>query len=61
LQLSFCELATAGQLGEKFWIEDKYIFTHSMGNLILAGAFNNSLCGKGKGAKWFSIAGPLHG
>jgi hypothetical protein len=47
---------TAGQV-----VENKIIFSHSMGNLILGGAISNNLCQLGNSSSWYESQGPLAG
>jgi hypothetical protein len=52
----FQGMSTAGQL-----VENKIIFSHSMGNLILGGAISNNLCQLGNSSSWYESQGPLAG
>merc|ERR1711871_1372224 len=42
-------------------IEDTIVFSHSMGNLILAAAMKNKMCKFGSGSSRYTVAGPMAG
>jgi len=66
LQRKHCEVLLGGT-GFEGWdttgrvAENKIIFSHSMGNLILGGAISNNLCQLGNSSSWYESQGPLAG
>jgi hypothetical protein len=61
LQQSYCDLISLGQANRSS-ISNVLVFTHSMANLILAGAINNSYCDLDlETSRWYAIQGPIIG
>lgn len=62
LQHSYCNLSLIYQAPEDRIIRNKIIFTHSMGNMVLAGAIMNKVCDVDtETTSWYDLAGPLKG
>jgi len=60
LMLGYCEVATFPEGG--YWINNKIVFTHSMGNLILAAAIRAGLCAFNlSSSSWYEVSGPILG
>ncbi|KAK3605580.1 hypothetical protein CHS0354_005886 [Potamilus streckersoni] len=58
LHEQFCEFAA----GNKKVVSEKIIFSHSMGNLIIAAALHRNLCSfDTNSTEWYSIGGPWKG
>jgi len=56
-----CKASTFGQT-DKFLIKNKIIFSHSMGNLILASAIFNGVCDIDPSTTtWYAVAKPANG
>jgi len=64
LHQNVCSVATFDQNpgGDNFLIKNKIIFAHSLGNLILASAIHNNICGIDLNTtSWYSITKPANG
>ncbi|EGZ14233.1 hypothetical protein PHYSODRAFT_513340 [Phytophthora sojae] len=62
LQRKVCNRALAvSNSSTKSVISDTIIITHSMGNLILAGAIATKKCGLAASSSWMGLAGPMGG
>ncbi|GMG18228.1 unnamed protein product [Phytophthora fragariaefolia] len=62
LQRKVCQRAlTVSDTSAKSVIMDTIIVTHSMGNLMLAGAIANELCELDSSSTWVGLAGPMKG
>ncbi|KAF0975810.1 hypothetical protein FDP41_005137 [Naegleria fowleri] len=60
LQKSYCNLSLINNTGNV--IQNKIIFSHSMGTLILAGGIQNGFCKiDPSSVSWYDVMGPLHG
>jgi len=59
LQQQVCELL--GARAPSWRVADVLIFAHSMGNLVLAAAFENGVCSLAPSAAWFGAAAPWRG
>ncbi|XP_033735066.1 uncharacterized protein LOC117323747 [Pecten maximus] len=60
LHQMFCEFATGSNLGGS--ISNKIIFSHSMGNNIIAAALHRKVCTFDKqSSEWFSVSAPWRG
>jgi len=57
LMAGYCALLTNGS----GIIDNKIIFTHSMGNLILAAALRAGYCSLAQSSSWYEVSGPLFG
>lgn len=58
LQKAYCDLVVGSSSGIA---KDTIIVTHSLGNLIFAGALHNGFCSLGAGTRWLSLSAPWHG
>jgi len=67
LMQSYCSVCTDGFTSNKTesgvsLIQNKIIFTHSMGNDILAAAIKNGYCDFDlSSSTWYEVSGPMHG
>eukprot|EP01089_Gocevia_fonbrunei_P018599 TRINITY_DN632_c0_g2_i1.p1 TRINITY_DN632_c0_g2~~TRINITY_DN632_c0_g2_i1.p1 ORF type:complete len:281 (-),score=60.93 TRINITY_DN632_c0_g2_i1:25-867(-) len=66
LMAAYCDLAVSGSSGNtsaelKNTISNKIVFTHSMGNDILAAGIENNLCDFDSSSSWYEVSGPMHG
>ena len=61
LQQQYCTAAIGKPFSQQSVIVDTIIFTHSMGNLVLAGALQNGYCSLGQNSYWFDSQGPILG
>eukprot|EP00455_Lapot_gusevi_P043105 TRINITY_DN51_c0_g1_i1.p1 TRINITY_DN51_c0_g1~~TRINITY_DN51_c0_g1_i1.p1 ORF type:complete len:291 (+),score=79.44 TRINITY_DN51_c0_g1_i1:106-978(+) len=59
LMRGYCQVATGS--ADNKWIQDTIVFTHSMGNLILAGAIASGYCDFDLSSSWYQVTGPMHG
>jgi hypothetical protein len=61
LQKEYCNVLTQDQI-DKFYIRNKIIFSHSLGNLILAAAIENDICRiDTTTTTWYESMGPYKG
>jgi len=60
LLTQYCNISTFGQQ-DNFLIRDKLIFTHSMGNLVLAKAIQDGYCDLDTSSRWYTASAPLDG
>lgn len=62
LQKAYCKLALIDQPKNNNIIQNKILFVHSMGNLILAAAIKNGYCDiEAETTSWYDIQGPFMG
>ncbi|KAE9312507.1 hypothetical protein PF008_g19949 [Phytophthora fragariae] len=62
LQQKVCNRVLAvSDSSTKSTISDTIVVTHSMGNLMLAGAIANDLCALDSSSTWVGLAGPMRG
>ncbi|EGZ14275.1 hypothetical protein PHYSODRAFT_511413 [Phytophthora sojae] len=62
LQQKVCDRVTeVSKTSSKSTISDTIVVTHSMGNLMLAGAIANGKCKLDPSSTWVGIAGPMKG
>jgi len=66
LMSAYCDLAVSGSTGKdpkslNATISNKIVFTHSMGNDILAAAIQHGLCDFDSSSSWYEVSGPMHG
>lgn len=63
LQKAFCNASTYDQApSDRFYIRNKTLYAHSMGNDILAGAILNGFCDIDmRSTRWYAASGPLVG
>ncbi|EGZ14260.1 hypothetical protein PHYSODRAFT_510658 [Phytophthora sojae] len=62
LQKKVCNrILSVSDTSTKSTISDTIVVTHSMGNLMLAGAIANGLCELDSSSTWVGLAGPMKG
>eukprot|EP01089_Gocevia_fonbrunei_P018597 TRINITY_DN632_c0_g1_i2.p1 TRINITY_DN632_c0_g1~~TRINITY_DN632_c0_g1_i2.p1 ORF type:complete len:281 (-),score=46.28 TRINITY_DN632_c0_g1_i2:109-951(-) len=66
LMAAYCDLAVSGSSGKtraelNGIISNKIVFTHSMGNNILAAGIKHGLCDFDSSSSWYEVSGPMYG
>lgn len=64
LQQQVCAAATYDPATKKSsmgLISDRIVFTHSMGNMMLAGAIQKGVCHLDSSSSWYEVSGPMRG
>lgn len=61
MQQAYCDLATGTSKQKGAVTQDTIVITHSLGNLIFAGAIHNGLCSLSEDSRWLSLSAPWFG